>query len=569
MTTDPGDLVLDPTCGSGTTAYVAEEWGRRWITCDSSRVALVLAKHRLMTAKFDYHQLRPLSAEDVARNPHGTWLTDPTGNVPGKATFRCKTVPHITLKSIARNTSLDPIFAKHGPILAEKLKQLNREMAKVGMPLKEKLVAKLIAKHREQGANAVTDADMRRWLLPDTHPTLISSFPARKPFKGVTPKQAEAYRAAIPKSEWREWEAPFDTDPDWPKPLQEALAAYRAAWRGKMDEVNACISANAEMEELVDKPETVRGVVRVTGPFTMEGVIGVEDGPDTPIGGAPEELETFDGDVAVSNAEAHLDKILRLLRASGVDFPGNRNMKFSRLDPSSGASLIHAEGEWMNGDQKERRVAVSIGPEVGNVTAMQVEETLHAAGRRSFDDIVFAGFGFDAAAQAIIDADPNPRVRCHMALIRPDVAMGDLLKTQPGSQLFTVFSAPRVKGPTEQADNEFVIEVEGMDVYDPVSNTLFPTDKERIAAWFLDTDYDGRTFCICQAFFPDKSKWAKLARALGEADVIEPDAFDALSGLKSLPFPRPERLGKGETWRVAVKVIDPRGNEGLRVLTVA
>ena len=112
------------------------------------------------------------------------------------------------------------------------------------------------------------------------------------------------------------------------------------------------------------------------------------------------------------------------------------------------------------------------------------------------------------------------------------------------------------------------VEVEGMDVYDPVSNTLFPTDKERIAAWFLDTDYDGRTFCICQAFFPDKSKWAKLAKALGDADVIEEGAFEALSGLTSLPFPRPERLGKCETWRVAVKVIDPRGNEGLRVLEV-
>ena len=157
-----------------------------------------------------------------------------------------------------------------------------------------------------------------------------------------------------------------------------------------MDEVNACISANAEMEDLVDQPKTVKGVVRVTGPFTMEGVIGIEDGPDTPIGGTPEELETFDGDVAVSNAEAHLDKILRLLRASGVDFPGNRNMKFSRLDPLSGASLIHAEGEWMNGDQKERRVAVSIGPEVGNVTAMQVEETLHAAGRRKASTTSFS-----------------------------------------------------------------------------------------------------------------------------------------------------------------------------------
>jgi adenine-specific DNA-methyltransferase len=68
----------------------------------------------------------------VARNPHGTWLTDPTGKVPDKATFACKTVPHITLKSIARNTSLDPIFARHEPILAEKLATLNRDVAHRG-----------------------------------------------------------------------------------------------------------------------------------------------------------------------------------------------------------------------------------------------------------------------------------------------------------------------------------------------------------------------------------------------------------------------------------------------------
>jgi adenine-specific DNA-methyltransferase len=306
----------------------------------------------------------------------------------------------------------------------------------------------------------------------------------------------------------------------------------------------------------------------VTGPFTMEGVIAVEDGPDTPIGGAPEVLETFDGNAAVMNAEAHLDKIIRLLKASGVDFPGNRTMKFSRLDPLTGASLIHAEGEWINGDAKERRVAVSIGPEIGNVSAAQVEDAIRDANRKGYDDVVFAGFGFDAAAQEAIEGGSHPKVRLHMALIRPDVAMGDLLKTQPGSQLFTVFSAPRVKGPTRQDDGDYVVEVEGMDVYDPVSGTLWPTDKDRIAAWFLDTDYDGRTFCICQAFFPDKSKWAKLAKALGDADVIAEDAFEALSGLKSLPFPRPERIRKGERWRVAVKVIDPRGHEGLRVLTL-
>ena len=107
-----------------------------------------------------------------------------------------------------------------------------------------------------------------------------------------------------------------------------------------------------------------------------------------------------------------------------------------------------------------------------------------------------------------------------------------------------------------------------MDVYDPVSNMLFPTDRQRIAAWFLDTDYDGRTFCICQAFFPDRSKWDRLARALDDVGAVERGAFDALGGLVSLPFPRPSRLGQGQAWRVAVKIIDPRGNEGLRVLTV-
>ena len=268
--------MLDPTCGSGTTAYVAEQWGRRWITIDTSRVALTLAKHRLMTAKFDYYRLRELNAEDVARNPDGTWIAgiDGDGKPTGeRLTFDCRTVPHITLRSIARNTSLDPIFARHEPILDKALGALNREAAKVSPELKRKLVEKLTRKHREEGANAITDADMRRWLMPDTLPEQIKAVPARKPLKGVTARQVEKYREKIPQQEWREWETPFDTDPDWPQSLQEALTAYRAAWRAKMEEVNACIAANAETEELVDKPETVKDTVRVAGPFTMEGVI--------------------------------------------------------------------------------------------------------------------------------------------------------------------------------------------------------------------------------------------------------------------------------------------------------
>ena len=89
MTTDPGDLVLDPTCGSGTTAHVAEQWGRRWITSDTSRIALNIAKTRLMTATYPWYRLADVSGEDIR---HG---------------FVYKTVPHVTLKSLANNEPPD------------------------------------------------------------------------------------------------------------------------------------------------------------------------------------------------------------------------------------------------------------------------------------------------------------------------------------------------------------------------------------------------------------------------------------------------------------------------------
>ncbi|EQD61016.1 DNA methylase N-4/N-6 domain protein, partial [mine drainage metagenome] len=106
MTTDPGDLVLDPTCGSGTTAVVAEKWGRRWITCDTSRVAVTLAKQRLMTASYDYYDLR-------------------YPNEGLKAGFIYRTVPHVTLKSIANNPEIDEIHAKLHPAIAAALGELN------------------------------------------------------------------------------------------------------------------------------------------------------------------------------------------------------------------------------------------------------------------------------------------------------------------------------------------------------------------------------------------------------------------------------------------------------------
>jgi adenine-specific DNA-methyltransferase len=533
MTTDPGDLVLDPTGGGGTTAYVAEEWGRRWITIDVSRVAIAIARQRLLTAKFDYYKLRPTSAEDVQRNPNGPWLTDPEGTIQGTCTFDCKTVPHITLKSIAQNQALDPIFGKWEPVLPEKLGTLNQALAKtVTKELRKKLLLKLQEKIQAEGKKSITDADERRWKLPE---------------KG-----------------WKEWEVPFDTDPDWPEELKNTLTEYRKAWRQKMDEVNACISARADQEELVDQTFTDRSKVRVSGPFTVEGVIPAEESIDdeetmeSPIGGAPEELETFaEGSVQTEsqNAEAYLDRMIRLLRGDGVRFPDNKVMKFNTLEALADGSILHAKGTWRNGDG-ERQVAVMFGPQYGPLSAHMVEDGIRIAARRGFDDLVFAAFSFTGEAQVTIQEVQDPDIKLHMAQIRPDVNMGDLLKTTVSSQLFTVSGSPRTRI-EKQDDGQFVVRMEGVDIYDPVTNTVRSTGAEKVAAWFLDSDYDGRCFCVCQAFFPDRSAWDRLSKALGA--TLDAEAFARLSGTISLPF------AAGLHKRIAVKVIDPRGNEVMRV----
>ncbi len=622
MTTDPGDLVLDPTCGSGTTAFFAEQWGRRWITIDTSRVAVAIARQRMLTAKFDYFRTR-------------TPENQPNGN-PGTG-FIYESVPHITLGRIAQNTNLDPIFAKHEPLLDAALAATNKALEKVTDATRAALCAKLAAKVAspppDGGLSSLTDADDRRWLLPKTKPDAVTSAivtafgkkqkkpPTPKQIKAITdciPQRAEVGKSSVPANGngWEHWQVPFDADSDWPKELQQAVTEYRKAWRAKMDEVNACIAANAEQEELVDQPEIVRNVTRVSGPFTVEAVQPPELSLGDPVtidedggafAGAPGELNTMDGefsvrfvetqgDIETKNAAAYLKQMFDLLKKDGVRFLNNKQMQWTRLDPlfeAGGSGGIHAEGAWIvsgskvatDGEVPDATVAVVFGPQYGPVTAKMVEELIRVAGRAKYEDLVIAGFSFDGAATAVIDEAGGDGkglrlagghvMRVHMAHIRPDVnpGMNGLLKEQPGSQLFTVFGQPRIKvrGPGrkggtgdqktgEPPEGEYTVEMQGVDIYDPVRNVVEPTNAGKVAAWFLDSDYDGRTFCITQAFFPDRSAWEKLSKALGGSGAIDAERFEAFSGTISLPFPAGKRKS------IAVKVIDPRGNEVMKVV---
>jgi len=467
MTTDPGDLVFDPTCGSGTTAWCAEKWGRRWITCDTSRVALAIARQRIMTAKFDYYELK-----DPERGPAGGFIYE--------------TVPHITLKSIAQNTEIDEIAARYQPQIDESLKRLTEAVDK----------------------------------------------------------------------DWKEWEVPHQAESEWSKEAKGAHQWFWALKRKKRQEIDESIQRNAPQETLYDRPHVRRGVVRVSGPFTVEAipVPTVEDPTQAPI----PQFEEEEAHARFSNRGGdYLTDMLNLLRQQGgVLFPGGKRMELRNLRPLN-LGMLHAEAETeQNG--KTLRVGVSFGPQHGPVTAFQVQEVIPTAKMNGYPVLIFAGFGFDPEAQALIQKAPVAGLQLHFANIAPDVLVGDLLKTTRASQIFTVFGQPDVQV-EKQKDNTCTVELCGIDIYDPLTGETQHTKGSEVAAWFLDTDYDGMTFHICQAFFPGDGKaWKGLQRAL--RGQIDPEAFEQMRSTISFPFQ------PGEHKRIAVKVIDFRGNEVVRVV---
>lgn len=523
LTTDPGDLVVDPTCGSGTTAFVAEQWGRRWITIDTSRVALSVARQRMMTGRYEHYKLRDGTAASGGSAP-----TDPSRG------FVYKTVPHVTLGSIAQNEDLDDVVERHRPLLDARLAVLNAALQEVTPETRARLRRRLQEKETLEGKRAIVESDRRRWLLPEEG--------------------------------WKHWEVPFEPDGEWPKPLTERLRDYRAAWRARRDEIDATIALRSEQENLVDQPEVVRSVVRVSGPFTVEGVHPEElnVGEGGLFDGTPNSFEEADEVESSSkqqqNVHAYLARMVQLIRHDGLTFLSNKRRQFAHVEPlfdAATGSTVHAEGSWSDSEAPDALVvAIGFGPQYGPVTAVHVEELLRASKRHT--ELVIAGFSFDAAATALVQEYSNPKCRIHQAYIRPDVnpGMDGLLKDTANSQLFTVFGTPEI-AIDKNHSGEWEVELKGVDIYDPVANTIRSTGAEKVSAWFLDRDFDGRCFCVTQAFFPDQDAWEKIAKALGSA--ADADAFEAFKGTRCIPF------AAGKHKRIAVKVIDPRGNEVMAV----
>lgn len=437
MATDPGDLVFDPTCGSGTTAYVAEQWGRRWITCDTSRVALTLAKQRLMTAVFDYYELAHPS-EGVGSG------------------FQYKTVPHVTLKSIANN--------------------------------------------------------------PDIK-------------EGMTREQ-----------------------------------------------IDAAIARHAPQETLYDQPFVDRKKTRVSGPFTVEAVPApAVKSVDELLDDAPQPADASIARSGETLRQAEWrDELLRV----GIRGKAGQHIRFARLEPLPGCRWLHADGETRpsaEGADRVRetatayypqRIVVSFGPQHAPLEQRQVTQAIEEAQTLVPNPkiIVFAAFQFDPEAAKDIDETNWPGVTLLKAQMSADMLTDDLKKKRASNETFWLIGQPDVqveriaKG---EDKGKLRVSVHGFDYYNTKTGGIESGGEAQIAVWLLDTDYDGRSLYPRQVFFPmaDATEgWARLAKNL-KAEIDE-ELIEAYRGTVSLPF------APGAHKRIAVKIVDDRGIESLKILEV-
>lgn len=527
MTTDPGDLVLDPTCGSGTTAYVAEQWGRRWITIDTSRVAVALARSRLMGARYPYYLLAD-SKEGQAKE--GEITRTPPKSAPTHGSIRqgfvYDRVPHITLKSIANNAEIDVIWDRLQPAVEDAIAALNAALAGHSTPFKV-----------ETGGRAGAKID----------------FTATGEVKLPSGEMA-------PANGFMEWEIPRVAPAGWPAPAQAALKRFWEVRIARQREIDASIAAKAEFEYLYDKPFSDNGKTRVAGPFTVESL---SPHRTLAVDWDDELIDTYEAaEGKRKKAEAPRDftdfahMILENLKAAGVQQAHKEDrITFTSLKGWPG-KWVAAEGTFMEGDT-QRRAGVFIGPEFGTVSRPDLVAAAREAGDAGFDVLIACAFNYDAHSS---EFDKLGRIRILKARMNPDLHMGGDLKSTGAGNLFVIFGEPDIRI-TDAGDGMVQVQVFGVDVFKPQTGEVQSEGTDGIALWMLDTDYNEESFFVRHAYFLGANDPYKALKTTLKAE-IDGEAWESLYSDTSRPFTKPK------SGRIAVKVINHLGDEVMKVFAV-
>ena len=506
MTTDPGDLVLDPTCGAGTAAYVAEQWGRRWITIDTSRVALALARARIMGARYPYYLL--------ADSPEGQRKEDAlAGKAPSETPtygnvrhgFVYERVPHITLKSIANNAEIDVIHEQFQATLG---------------PLRDKL-------------NAALKKRWEEWEIP---------------------------RAADDK-----WSAKVETlHAEWWKQRIARQQAIDASIAAKADSQYLYDKPYADTKKVrVAGPFTVESLSphRVLGVDEHDELIDTVAEARLGYGDKPDFAALILDNLRTAGVQqAHKDD--RIVFSSLTPWPGDLVCAEGRYGEEEETERDEGRGERGKGKRLSaaKRAAIFIGPEFGTVSRPDLVDAAREAAEAGFDVLVACAFNFDAHASEFGKLGRIPILKARM---NADLHMaGDLKNTGKGN-LFVIFGEPDVDLLPAAGDDEgrILVRINGVDVFHPNTGEVRSDGPEGIACWFIDTDYDGESFFVRHAYFLGAGDPYKALKTTLKAG-IDADAWATLHGDTSRPFPKPA------SGRIAVKVINHLGDEVMKVFRV-
>jgi adenine-specific DNA-methyltransferase len=299
-----------------------------------------------------------------------------------------------------------------------------------------------------------------------------------------------------------------------------------------------------DREVLYDQALEDKHKVRVAGPFTVESL-------------SPHRIS--DNQEMLSSDRFVETVITNMLRAGVQTGEKGARVEFVNLDILPSGPEVQASGEYKTADGL-KKVAVSVGPEFGSIDDDFVQDAARVA-KKFADLLVIAATSFDASAFSVPAEVGGLRIM--KVKINPDLSMGDLLKKTGSGNLFLAFGEPEVQ--IKEVKDGYTVEVVGVDVYDPVTSEIRSSgsgDPEHdIAAWFIDTNYNGEAFFVTHAYFLGADMpYEKLRKAL-KADINQ-NAWDELYSTISRPFPKPK------TGKIAVKVINHYGDEVMRVVEV-
>ena len=567
MTTDPGDLVLDITCGSGTTAFVAEQWGRRWITCDTSRVAITLAKQRLMTAMFDYYE-----------------LAQPENGVGSG--FKYKTVPHITLKSIANNepapveTLYDQPLKDNkrlrvtGPFTVEAVpspvaKSLEEEVFSSEFSVfseektkNEQLKTKNLKQETQNYENSVTRTGetlrQNEWLDK-----------LRKVgVRGKSGNRIEFVRLES-LSGTRYLQAEGETNDEKPKkvlvvfgpehaPLEKRTveeAIKEARWFNPNLLLLCAFQIDEGVDQTIDEMPSMFGfdILKIQMNIdlqtedlkkkTRDDAFFLIGQPDVRVFSC-EFLVFSENNIKLADY-ATFKKLSGLNSLAEINELSNEDILYYSI-LSQGRDvwtyLADAKGWRFDTEQHSRGTTKKLE---GGVPAVSWNSTRLIGGIGNTDND-FREFGIHSETE----------IRRTIERLRRDSTVVSSLKEIAG-QLDLRYT----KNQPLKTKNYTEVEVNGFDYYNPKAGNVISGGKNEIAMWMLDTDYDGQSIFPSQIFFPmsgAKEGWSKLAKNL-KAEIDE-EKIEAFNGTVSLPF----WAGRA----VAVKIIDARGIESLKIIRI-